>query len=337
MNRMHRRPHGARSVVRIVGAALLIAGFAGALAGCGRGETADAASEAPNAAVDESAPASGSRVVLSREQIEAAGIELAVAGPATILSKLPFGGRIVENGDTLAHVAPRFPGLVRSVEKRLGDRVAKGDLLAVVESNQSLHPYEIRAGLAGVVLARDVAPGEYVAPERPIFTIGDLSTVWIELDVYRRDFGRLARGQRVFVDGEDGRAPAQSTLAYLAPFGSENTQTLVARAALANGDGRWKPGQFVSAEVLIETREAPIAVPVAAIQRIGDGEVVFVARPADGTDRRVFEARPVTTGSDDGEHVAIESGIAAGESIAVEGSFILKAEAGKSGVPHSVD
>lgn len=304
-----------------------------ALAGCGN-DDAKAPAVASSAPPRDAAQQLESRVVLSREQIEAAGIELAVAGPATLHSTLPLAGRIVENGDTLAHVAPRFPGLARSVEKKLGDRVAQGDLLAVVESNQSLHPYEIRAGLAGVVLARDVAPGEYVAPERPIFTIGDLSTVWVELDVYRRDFGRLARGQRVFVDGEDGRPPAESKLAYLAPFGSENTQSLVARASLANRDGRWKPGQFVSAEVVVDSGEVGVAIPIAAVQRLGGEEVVFVAERVDGESNGVFEMRAVTTGLHDAERVAIESGLAAGASIAARGSFILKAEAGKSGVPH---
>ena len=85
------------------------------------------------------------RVTLAPEQLEAAGIEVATAGPATIHERVVLNGRIAPNEDALAHVMPRFPGVVRSVHKRLGDAVARGDLLAVIESNESLQPYELRA------------------------------------------------------------------------------------------------------------------------------------------------------------------------------------------------
>jgi cobalt-zinc-cadmium efflux system membrane fusion protein len=268
------------------------------------------------------------RISLTPEQVRAAGIETAIAGPATVRVMRPLSGRIVANEDALAHMAPRFPGIVRSVHKRIGDAVAKGDLLAVIESNESLHPYEIHAQLAGVVLERDVAPGEFVSTDRPILTIGDLSTVWVDLDVYRRDFAHLARGQQVSVDAEDGRPAADATISYLAPIGAENTQTLVARAVLPNSDGRWRPGQFVSAQVLVQEVAAAVAVPIGAVQRLGAGEVVFVV------DADVFESRPVELGARDDRSVEVVSGLSAGERFATSGTFILKAELGKSGMSH---
>lgn len=268
------------------------------------------------------------RVRLAPEQVRAAGIETATAGPATLRVMRPLSGRIVANEDALAHMAPRFPGIVRSVLKRIGDPVAKGDLLAVIESNESLHPYEIRAQLAGVVLERDVAPGEFVSTDRPILTVGNLSSVWVDLDVYRRDFAHLARGQRIWVDAEDGREPAEASVSYLAPIGAENTQTLVARAVLANGDGRWRPGQFVSAQVLVDEAAVAVAVPIGAVQRLGNGDVVFIV------EGDVFEAQPVELGARDGESVEILSGLAVGMPYAVAGTFILKAEVGKSGLRH---
>jgi membrane fusion protein, heavy metal efflux system len=268
------------------------------------------------------------RVVLSPEQVGAAGIVVERAGPATIRELRPLSGRVVANEDALAHMAPRFPGVVRSVHKRLGDSVAKGDLLAVIESNESLHAYELRSQVAGSVLARDVSPGEFVSTDRPIFTIGDLGTVWVDLDVYRRDFSGLARGQRVWVDPDDGAAPVESTLAYLAPIGSVSTQTLLARVVLANAEGRWRPGQFVSARVLVAEVPAAVAVRPEAIQRVRDWDVVFIA------DGNTFEAQPVVLGSRDESHVEVVSGLAAGTPYAASGSFILKAEAGKSGAGH---
>jgi cobalt-zinc-cadmium efflux system membrane fusion protein len=268
------------------------------------------------------------RVTLSAEQRSAAGVEIAIAGPARIWERLVLNGRISADEDTLAHVMPRFPGVVRSVHKRLGDRVARGDLLAVIESNESLHPYEIRARSAGTVIAKSVAPGEFAGAERELFAIADLGTVWVDLDAYRRDFARLRVGQRVRIEAGDGSAPAEAALSYLAPVGSVHTQTLLARAVLPNPDGSWRPGLFVTGEVEVAASEVPVAVGTAALQRLRDRDVVFIA------EGDVLEAQPVVVGRHDAERVEIVSGLAPGQAYVAAGSFIVKAEAGKSGAGH---
>jgi cobalt-zinc-cadmium efflux system membrane fusion protein len=268
------------------------------------------------------------RVTLAPEQLEAAGIVVATAAPATIREHVVLNGRIAPNEDALAHVMPRFPGVVRSVHKRLGDAVARGDLLAVIESNESLQPFELRAPLAGTVIAKDVAPGELASSDRALFEIADLASVWVDLDVYRRDFGRLRVGRPVRIDAGDGSAPASSTLAYLSPIGSPNTQTLLARALLPNPDRSWRPGLFVTAEVEVDATPVPVAVAAGALQRVRDWDVVFLAAGD------VFEAQPVELGRRDAELVEITAGLAAGQRYVATGSFILKAEAGKSGATH---
>jgi cobalt-zinc-cadmium efflux system membrane fusion protein len=152
--------------------------------------------------------------------------------------------------------------------------------------------------------------------------------VWVDLDVYRRDFGRLRAGQAVRIDTGDGAAPVETTLAYLSPIGSVNTQTLLARAVLPNPDGSWRPGLFVTGEVEVASVEVPVAVSEAALQRLRDWDVVFLAE--DG----VFEAQPVELGRRDDSHVEIVGGLVPGQRYAAAGSFVLKAEAGKSGASH---
>jgi cobalt-zinc-cadmium efflux system membrane fusion protein len=268
------------------------------------------------------------RVTLAPEQLEVAGIAVAAAGPATIRERVVLTGRIAPNEDALAHVMSRFPGVVRAVHKRLGDPVARGDLLAVIESNESLQPFELRAQLAGTVIAKDVSPGEFVSNDRELFQIADLSTVWVDLDVFRRDFARLRVGQAVRIDAGDGSPPVVSTLAYLSPIGAVNTQTLLARAVLPNPDRSWRPGLFITAEVEVGASEVPVAVAAEALQRLRDWDVVFV------TAGDLFEAQPVEFGRRDSAHVEITEGLAAGQRYVAAGSFILKAEAGKSGATH---
>jgi cobalt-zinc-cadmium efflux system membrane fusion protein len=268
------------------------------------------------------------RVTLAADQVEAAGIRVATAGPATIREHVLLNGRISPNEDALAHVVSRFPGVVRSVKARLGETVGRSDLLAVVESNESLQPFEVRAPLSGTVIAKDVAPGELATPDRVLFEIADLANVWVDLDVYRRDFARLRAGQPVRVDPGDGSPIGETQLAYLSPVGSASTQTLLARAVLPNPDRSWRPGLFVTAEVEVGASSARVAVPHEALQRMRDRDVVFLAAGD------VFEAQPVELGRRDGAQVEITSGLDPGQRYVAAGSFILKAEAGKSGASH---
>ena len=107
------------------------------------------------------------------------------------------------NADRVAHIAPRFPGIVRDVRKRVGDEVQAGDVLAIVES-ESLSSYEVRAAFAGTVIARHIAPGEAARREEAAFIVADLSNVWVEINVYQQalpqvagaDAGRIERLNR---------------------------------------------------------------------------------------------------------------------------------------------
>jgi cobalt-zinc-cadmium efflux system membrane fusion protein len=120
----------------------------------------------------------------------------------------------------------------------------------------------------------------------------------------------------------------ESTLAYLSPIGAVNTQTLLARSVLPNPDRSWRPGLFVTAEVEVGASPVPVAVAVDALQRVRDWDVVFLASG------NVFEAQPVEVGRRDATHVEVVEGLAAGQRYVSSGSFILKAEAGKSGATH---
>ena len=122
-------------------------------------------------------------VVLSDAKVASAGIELAKASPGVLRNSLLLNGMVQPNQESLVQVTPRFAGIVRDVRKRIGDRVEKGDVLAVVESNQSLTPYELKAALAGTVIDRQTTLGEYVSEQKPAFVIADLSTVWVDFSV----------------------------------------------------------------------------------------------------------------------------------------------------------
>ncbi len=252
-----------------------------------------------------------------------ANLKIEEAEPAKVKTLLPLYGKLAANEEALAHVQPRFPGIVKEVRKRLGDRVDKGDVLAVVESNDSLRPYDIKSEVSGTIIEKRISLGQFVKNEDTIFTIADLATVWVDLSVFRQDFARLQTGQTVWVHPGDDAESIETKIAYISPFGTEGTQTMLARCVVPNSKGDLRPGLFVNAEVAIGETDAPVTVRLAAIQTWKEKPVVFVE------DGDVFAAREVELGAKDTERVEILSGLLPGDKYVSDNSFILKAELGK--------
>ncbi|HET8697938.1 MAG TPA: efflux RND transporter periplasmic adaptor subunit [Gammaproteobacteria bacterium] len=266
-------------------------------------------------------------VALTPEQIAAAGIEVLAAGPAKIRETLPLYGAITPNAAGVRQVSARYPGVIRTVAKNFGDAVRQGEVLATVESNESLQVYSVTAPLAGVITERNANPGEETR-DRVLFTVADLSTVWVEAALFPRDVGKVQPGQRVTIRGADAGVRAEGEVIWVAPFGSSANQTRTARVQVGNADRRWAPGLYVSAEVLLGETDSPVAVRNDALQMLDGATVVFV-HGAHG-----FEPRAVRTGRGDSESTEILQGLAAGERYAAANSFVLKADLGKAEAEH---
>lgn len=268
------------------------------------------------------------RVTMQAAAIETAGIKIEEAGPAKLRKLVEMNGKIVANPDKVAHVTPRYPGVVLEARKKLGDAVKKDEVIAVVESNESLRPYEIKSQIAGRVIKRDAVLGESVTQETTLYIIADLSTIAVDLAVPRADFPKLKEGQKVVIGGV-GEKEGEATLTYLSPIGAENTQTMMARAEMPNPDMTWQPGLFVTAEVVVEETEVPIAVKTSGLQTFRDWDVVFMV---DGT---TFEIAILELGRRDGDLVeVVSSPLKPGTKYVTENSFVVKADVLKSGASH---
>ncbi len=181
------------------------------------------------------------RVTMHEAAIKTAGIKIEEAGPAKLRTLVQMTGKIVADPDKVAHVTPRYPGVVLEARKKLGDPVAKDEVLAVVESNESLRPYEIKSQIAGRVIKRDAVLGESVGQDTTLYVVADLDVIAVDLAVPKQDFAKLKEGQKVEVRG-DGDLKGEATLNYLSPISSETTQTLMARAEMPNPEMKWQAG-----------------------------------------------------------------------------------------------
>jgi cobalt-zinc-cadmium efflux system membrane fusion protein len=262
----------------------------------------------------------GDGVSLTAAEIEEFGLRWAPAGPATLERRIELPGVVRANEDRVAHIVPRFAGVVTEVRKRIGDRVKSGEILAVIESSQSLSPYSLRTLLAGVIIEKHVTRGEAVTPASQAFVVADLETVWIDLSVYQRDLTRIHEGQDAVIMAGHGLPHSVGVVSYVTPVVDEGTRTAIARVVLDNPEGFWRPGMFVTAEVTIEHVQVEIAVPGAALHALEDQTVVFVRE--DGG----FRPRPVRVGRRDDDWAEIEEGLVAGDRVVVQGGFTLKSE-----------
>lgn len=257
-----------------------------------------------------------------------AGVTVEAAGPATIVETLAVYGRVKLDSNRVARVAPRFAGLVREARKSVGDTVSAGEVVAVIEANQSLAPFEVRAPIAGLVTERTTATGEAATEGAVLYTVTDYSSVWIDLNLPPREAARVRLGQSVALQPNDGGPAAAGKIAWLAPVADPETQTLTARVIQPNSDGRWRPGLFVQAEITLAESVVPVAVKAAGLQTVFDFNVVFSQHD------EVYQARPLILGRRSGGFVEVLKGIAAGERYVVENSFLIKADIGKSGASH---
>ena len=271
-------------------------------------------------------------VKLTPAQLANAHLKIEEAGPATIKTMVAVYGKVAANEETLARVVPRFPGIVKAVTKRLGDKVEPGEVLARIESNESLKAYDVTSQLGGTIIQKDVTLGELVKDDKTIFTVANLDTVWIDLSIFRRDFGSLAVGSPVeFHTGEGhvtGQQHIKAKVDYISPFGSEGAQTMLARCVVPNPNGDLRPGLYVDGEVVTGQLEVEVAVENSALQYLDGKTVVFVA------EGNTFETREVKLGTKDNERSEVISGVLPGEKYVAGNSFVIKAELGKSEAEH---
>ena len=210
------------------------------------------------------------------------------------------------NQEAVVQVTPRFPGIVRSIRKRIGDQVGKDEQLASIESNQSLTVYELKAPIAGTVIDRQISLGEYASEQKPAFVVADLSTIWVDLSIYRQDLRRVRLGRRG-ADRSGGRPRRRSgaKISYVAPIGASETQTALARVVLPNADGRLQARPIRHARLILAKRERARRSATELRSRR------WRTRPSCSSGRSddKIEARPVELGDSDTKFVEIRAGL----------------------------
>ena len=233
-------------------------------------------------------------------------------------------------------------------EAETSSAAARGDLIAAEARLHTLgvtdedlkglrlddHPsarFPARSPIDGTVVEIAGTIGQTVESTTHLFTVGDLSVLWVVLDVSESQLQHVAPGQKVDVSVEaiPGRR-FQGRVEYVGDIVEVQTRTTEVRVAVPNPDRALKPGMFATAEVSAPSKAAVggaqrLVVPREAVQKLGDVQVVFVPL---GNNR--FKPMKVETGADSGKEVEIVNGLEPGFPVVARGAFVLKSQLSKA-------
>jgi cobalt-zinc-cadmium efflux system membrane fusion protein len=210
---------------------------------------------------------------------------------------------------------------------------------SLADSGEVNPRFTIMAPITGQVVQREVTLGELVSPEREaLLVLADLTTLWVLADVPEARLVEVAVGAKTWVriGGVQGQQ-YEGAVAFISPMVDASTRTAQVRIEVRDGKALLKPGMFAQVEIVSADPNAAdppatVAVPEEAIQTVEGGPAVFVPVPGEAN---TFAKRPVTIGKAIGGLVPVYSGLVDGEQFVAAGSFILKAELGKSTAEHA--
>ncbi len=184
----------------------------------------------------------------------------------------------------------------------------------------------VKSPISGTITEKHAIVGELSDPSKSLYTVADLSNVWVMVDINEKDLAKVRRGQTAIVSiGAFPDLKLKGRITYIADLVDQGTRTVKARIEVANPGRKLKPEMFATVELALAADAPPVlAVPEDALQDLDGKKVVFVAE-----NETEFAARPIQAGRTAAGMVEIISGLKEGENYAIKGSFILKSEVKK--------
>ena len=210
----------------------------------------------------------------------------------------------------------------RAALRAAGDKLR---MMGVSPEKLSGSVFPMTAPFAGTVIEKKAVLGELAQPDASLFTVADLSILWIESDLFEKDLGKVKVGVQaaVTVSAYPGEV-FKGRLTYISSTMDRETRTVKARVEVPNSDGRLKPEMFATVAIGTGGSVKALLVPEGAVLLLQGQPTVFVAESGG------FEPRAVEVGERTQGYAVLNSGVAAGESVVVSGAYALKARLLKS-------
>jgi len=251
------------------------------------------------------------------------GIQTALPGPQELNQNIISYGSLATGPKQLSHMRARYTGMIKSVKHNIGDVVKRGDLLARVESNESLKVYNILAPIEGTLIQRHANTGE-VTQDQVLFSIANFDTLWAEFRIYPGQQSQASSGQRVDIHVND--TVITGKIAHIIP--ALNKPYQLARVEFNNQKYALSPGLLVEGHIVTGNISVSLAVLKDAIQIMGEQRGVYVQQGEQ------YEFAPLQLGQSDDTYVEVLSGLTAKQSYVSKNSYLIKADIEKSEAEH---
>jgi RND family efflux transporter MFP subunit len=226
------------------------------------------------------------------------------------------------NTSTVSGVATGAQTLLTAARERLAQwEVPASEIEKLDTTGKVITDLTFNSPVSGYITERNALPNMYVQPETRLYTVVDLSTVWVYAQVFQTDLGKVKTGDpaEVMVDAYPGKV-FRGKVDYVLPQVDTNTRTVKVRLVFSNPGLKLSPGMYVNVLMKLPLGRQ-LVVPASAVFHSGTRQIIFVNH-GDGQ----FEPRDVQTGLQVGEQVVITKGIKAGESIATSANFLMDSE-----------
>jgi len=226
------------------------------------------------------------------------------------------------NNSSFTSIAQNGEGLVAAAKERLLLLGVKASQIEALERNGNpTMRLPVFSPFSGVVIEKMVQQGQYVSAGEVLFNIADLSSIWVELEIYENESPYVHVGQQVEIRSQSlSQSSFTGRISFIYPFLDPKTRTLKARVEIANPDIKLKPDMFVNT-IIKQPLDSSIVVPVTAVMDTGKRQVVWV-ESAPGS----FESREVRVGQRSNDKIQILSGLNPGDKVAVSGGYLIDSE-----------
>jgi membrane fusion protein, copper/silver efflux system len=227
-----------------------------------------------------------------------------------------------EQYDALGKTEKRYQSFLEAAGKKLMlYGLTKGQVDRLTDRSSLQPRVTFLAPTSGVVTEVSVSEGQYIAEGGLLYKIEDISTLWVEAELYPSETSLVTPGDNVTVriNGDENN-PVEAKVLFLSPEYRSNTQITVMRATIDNPGSRYRPGQQAQVYLTHSSKEA-LALPLDAVIRDGKGAHVYIR-----TGNNTFRPRMVKTGIESFDQVEITDGISEGDTVAVTGAYLLYSE-----------
>jgi len=226
-----------------------------------------------------------------------------------------------------------YPQLYQASKEKLASwKLTPAQIAEIERSGVIKDKWDILADQSGVVIQKNVSLGDYVGTGSVLFTVTDLSKLWLRLDVYETDLPFVAVGDNIqFTVAGRPSETLQARVSFIDPLIDPNTRAASLRAEISNPGMVLKPEMFVTGKISAgkTSTSSDLVVPRTAILWTGKRSVVYVKVPNAAVPS--FEMREVTLGNRLGENYQVMAGLQSGEEIVAQGAFAVDASAQLSG------